>query len=165
MLHARELLNDSQNVKALARSVKNAAGHLDDISRRYDFTSFAASLTAQYSSGSAALFSWVGYGQDVGVISRRREQVCTMLGPVGECFCFTQSDSCYHAYYYVNAIGKEVVSRAPQRERAPKEHNVSVMVSPTKLFAAHTHACFFSKWYQLKHYCRMKKSLPKSSAM
>jgi hypothetical protein len=85
ILHSRELLNDSQNVKALARSVKNAAGHLDDISRRYDFTSFAAALTAQYSDdGVGGLFSWVDYGKDVGVLSRRREELCTMFGPIGE---------------------------------------------------------------------------------
>jgi hypothetical protein len=86
VLHARELLYDSQNVKALARSVKNAAGHLDDISRRYDFTSFAAALTAQYNSEGAGLFSWVDFGKDVGVLSRRREQLCTMFGPIGECY-------------------------------------------------------------------------------
>ena len=83
VVHARELLYDSQNVKALAHSVKNAAGHLDDVSRRYDFSSFAASLTSKYNAGSARLFSWSGYGKDIRVLSRRREQLCTMFGPVG----------------------------------------------------------------------------------
>ena len=96
VVHARELLNDSQNVKALAQSVQNAAGHLDDISRRYDFTSFAASLTAQYNSDTTGLFSWVEFGQDIGVLSRRRESVCTMFGPIGEC-----SDSASNDIYYV----------------------------------------------------------------
>lgn len=102
VLHARELLNDSQNVKALAQSVQNAAGHLDDISRRYDFTSFAASLTRQYNSGTTGLFSWVGFGQDVGVLSRRRECLCTMFGPVGKCF---PDDDTWHQEHLLTCKG------------------------------------------------------------
>ncbi len=84
VLHARESYHDAQNVYFLARSVKNAATHLDDISRRYDFSSFAASLQGQYNRGNMNLFSWVDFGRDVGVISRKRQELCTMFGPVGE---------------------------------------------------------------------------------
>jgi hypothetical protein len=83
VLHAREFQYDTQNVKELAKSVENVAGHLVDIGRRYDFSSFASSLRNQYDKGTANSFSWSDYGRDIGVVSRKRQELCTMFGPVG----------------------------------------------------------------------------------
>lgn len=81
--HPSEANDDIDIVWDLVTSVRSAAGHLDDISRRYDFTSFAAALTKQYSVQTGGQFSWAKLGRDVSVMSRRREQLCTMLGPIG----------------------------------------------------------------------------------
>lgn len=112
IVHAREALNDTQNVKVLAKAVKNAAGHLDDVSRRYDYASFAASLTADYNRGRASLFSWVDFGRDVGVLFRRKEQMSTMFGP----------------------IDKEVTVRASNREDRARqiEHSEQVLAQVVK---------------------------------
>ena len=46
--HAREALNDAVNLKELARSVTIQASSLDDVSRRYDFGAYAASVKGKF---------------------------------------------------------------------------------------------------------------------
>lgn len=83
VVDSRGALYDSQNMSGLTRAVKDQAGSLIDICRRYDFTSFATALAEQYCRESDHTFSWAALGSDVGVISKRKEQLCTMFGPIG----------------------------------------------------------------------------------
>ena len=83
VIHVREGNLDAQNVVLLAKALHTQAASQHDISRMYDFTSYASALTDMFCNNTDHTFSWTDFGRNISVLSRRKEQLCTMFGPIG----------------------------------------------------------------------------------
>lgn len=61
--HPREQYNDALNLKEMAVAAKLQAENLDDMSRRYDFTTWADAVRSKYENPEDHIFSWEDFGK------------------------------------------------------------------------------------------------------
>ena len=104
--HTREQLNDAEIFNRESLVIRAAAQNADDISKRYDFSSYAQSLTARFNEQGGCChfrgcaspliapshailagsgdFSWCAFGQDIGGLFLSVPPMAVMLGPMGK---------------------------------------------------------------------------------
>eukprot|EP01041_Mallomonas_annulata_P001325 gene1325-2554_t len=80
--HTREQFNDALNLKEISKAANIQAEHLDDMSRKYDFQSWANVVKQKYENSEDHIFSWSDFGKDIGTLFLRAPRVCPMLGVI-----------------------------------------------------------------------------------
>lgn len=78
--HAREQFNDALNLKEIAKAATSQVLNLDDMSRRYDFESWADAVKHKYENPEDHIFSWTSFGMDCGTLFLSAPKVCPLLG-------------------------------------------------------------------------------------
>jgi len=78
--HSREQYNDALNLKEIAKAATSQVIHLDDMSRRFDFESWADTIKHKYENPEDHIFSWVNFGMDCGTLFLSAPRVCPLLG-------------------------------------------------------------------------------------
>ena len=82
--HTRELLLDGEIFNKATEVIKTAALNADDISKRYDFGSYAEALTRRFTDRGSSHFNWRAFGQDIGSLVGGVPSFSVMLGPMSK---------------------------------------------------------------------------------
>ena len=82
--HTRELLLDGEIFNKATEVIKAAAMNADDISKRYDFGSYAEALSHKFVDRGSSHFNWAAFGQDIGSLVCGVPSFSVMLGPLSK---------------------------------------------------------------------------------
>lgn len=82
--HTRELLLDGEIFNRATEVIKAAALNADDISKRYDFGSYAEALSHRFTDRGSSHFNWAAFGQDISSLVRGVPSFSVMLGPLSK---------------------------------------------------------------------------------